>query len=501
MTRRLLLLLVVLLAPAVSADQVCSTSIMSTGGCGGSGGGTVTGPAAACDDNDIARWDGATTTVLQCSAATLSDAGVITAAGVNVTGLTASRLVVTDGSKNLASNAAMTTDTIPKAASSGASLANSTITDDGTTVTINTGTTVTTSTATSTNLVGSTGACGGGASTAANSVCLTANARTSEGTTADAFESVLAFGDHTGDQTLTETAATSTLGFVVTAPAAPANGTTVGNSLAWTASAATPNAGAGTDGAAAGGGITFTTGAAARDTSGNANGGDFTITTGAGIGTGIQGRVIVGDGTSTQPVLTGSDSDTGLNFAAGTIRLVANGVAGLTQTNTTTTVAGAINMSGTLLGAQHSTETVATSKTPSAAESNELYTNGSDVDGLTITLLDNPTVGVCYLFAVVTAVTSNSFAIVANTGETLRDGGTACGTSFAATALGSTARICAVSGGSGGQWFVMSKNGSWTCSLVIPWPLIPLIERLLRRRRRQSLRELMQMDLVAGAAK
>lgn len=51
-------------------------------------------------------------------------------------GLTASRLVVTDGSKGLASNGAITTNAIPKSASSGASLSASSISDDGSTVTL-----------------------------------------------------------------------------------------------------------------------------------------------------------------------------------------------------------------------------------------------------------------------------------------------------------------------------------------------------------------------------
>jgi hypothetical protein len=50
--------------------------------------------------------------------------------------LTASRLVVSDASKGLASNGAITTNAVPKSASSGASLAASSVSDDGTTVTI-----------------------------------------------------------------------------------------------------------------------------------------------------------------------------------------------------------------------------------------------------------------------------------------------------------------------------------------------------------------------------
>lgn len=58
------------------------------------------------------------------------------AATLSVTDLTASRLVVSDSNKKLSSNGALTTNTVPKSASSGASLADSAVSDDGTAVTI-----------------------------------------------------------------------------------------------------------------------------------------------------------------------------------------------------------------------------------------------------------------------------------------------------------------------------------------------------------------------------
>lgn len=51
--------------------------------------------------------------------------------------LTASQLVVTNGSKQLASNGAITTNNIPRSASSGATLVDSAVSDDGTTVITN----------------------------------------------------------------------------------------------------------------------------------------------------------------------------------------------------------------------------------------------------------------------------------------------------------------------------------------------------------------------------
>lgn len=152
---------------------------------------------------------------------------------------------------------------------------------------------------TGTTVVGTTSACGGGASGAANSVCLSANTITGEGATADAFETMFAFGDATADQTITWTGAASSLGAVVASPAVAAS-TTAGNSLAFTASPAI--AGSTNAGAAAGGGITLTGGAAAQLTSGNANGGGVTLAGGAGIGTGITGIVTVNTATAFRAV-------------------------------------------------------------------------------------------------------------------------------------------------------------------------------------------------------
>lgn len=339
----------------------------------------------------------------------------------------------------------------------------------------------------SASVIGTTSVCSVGAPGTANSVCLTANTLTAEGATADGFETLFAYGDATGDQTLTCTGAAASMGCVVAAPATAAS-TTVGNGLAFTASAAT--AGDTNAGAAAGGAITLTSGAAARLTSGNANGGNIVLATGAGIGTGTAGQVIVPDGVVGAPSIAFSGATTTGIFSSGGVGLVASGTqranvnanglyvapsiflganTGALDIGLVRVAANYLRISNAstglgLLGYGLSVETVATTKTPGMDESAELYTNGADVDGLTITLTNDPTVGTCFEFAIVATVTSGAFTIVANTGETLRDGASVCGTSFNGTALGNTARICAVSGGSGGQWFVMSKNGSWTCT-------------------------------------
>jgi len=76
---------------------------------GGAGTGDVVGPATATD-NAVVRYDGTTGESIQDSGVTISDTNILTAAGVLVSGLTASRACVTDGSKNLASSATTATE-------------------------------------------------------------------------------------------------------------------------------------------------------------------------------------------------------------------------------------------------------------------------------------------------------------------------------------------------------------------------------------------------------
>lgn len=73
-----------------------------------SGAGDVVGPASATD-NAIVRFDGATGKLLQNSVVLIGDTGAITGAlSLNLSGLTASEIVITDGSKNLVSAAVAT---------------------------------------------------------------------------------------------------------------------------------------------------------------------------------------------------------------------------------------------------------------------------------------------------------------------------------------------------------------------------------------------------------
>ena len=82
---------------------------------GASGG--ISGPGAAVTANSISRWNGTGGTTVKGSGAVIDDSdnitGVnkLTGATLNVSGLTASKLVFTDGSKNLISSASAVTDT------------------------------------------------------------------------------------------------------------------------------------------------------------------------------------------------------------------------------------------------------------------------------------------------------------------------------------------------------------------------------------------------------
>jgi hypothetical protein len=75
----------------------------------GAGTGDVVGPASATD-NAIVRYDLTTGKLIQNSAATIDDSGVLSTTGALLTGLTASRALVTDGSKNLTSSSTTSTE-------------------------------------------------------------------------------------------------------------------------------------------------------------------------------------------------------------------------------------------------------------------------------------------------------------------------------------------------------------------------------------------------------
>lgn len=74
----------------------------------GAGSGDFVGPASSTD-NAVCRFDGTTGKLAQNSGVTISDSDILTAVGLNASNLTASRVVVTDGSKNLASSSVSST--------------------------------------------------------------------------------------------------------------------------------------------------------------------------------------------------------------------------------------------------------------------------------------------------------------------------------------------------------------------------------------------------------
>jgi len=100
-------------------------------------------------------------------------------------------------------------------------------------------------------------------------------------------------------------------------------------------------------------------------------------------------------------------------------------------------------------------------ETTTLAQSGWVWTNTGDGDGEAITLLNDPTIGVQYCFAVDVAQT---ITVAPSTGETLYYGTDQCVASLTSNAIGSTLCVTAITGGSGAKWFTLSDTGSWTCN-------------------------------------
>lgn len=107
--------------------------------------------------DDLIVGDAVTITGAASIGGTTTAAAITASGNVTVSNATASRLATFDGSKVLTSNPAIATNAVPKSSSSGATLVASTITDDGTTVTINTATTATTTAFSTTGTLSATG--------------------------------------------------------------------------------------------------------------------------------------------------------------------------------------------------------------------------------------------------------------------------------------------------------------------------------------------------------
>lgn len=103
---RVLLILTCAFAWSSYGDVVC---VGTANSCGVGGSGTVTGPVAACTDNALPRWDGATTTALQCSDIIVTDGEAVTGVASLVTG-TLTDSALTSGRVTYATTSGLLTD-------------------------------------------------------------------------------------------------------------------------------------------------------------------------------------------------------------------------------------------------------------------------------------------------------------------------------------------------------------------------------------------------------
>lgn len=220
-----------------------------------------------------------------------------------------------------------------------------------------------------------------------------------------------------------------------------------------------------TAGAAAGGDITFTAGAAARNTSGNADAGDYEFVASAGIGTGTASQLTAGLGVAGAPAYSFiGDENTGL-YAGGADQLnfATGGTSRFQVTTSSVTITSALSGNASaseIVGFARNTNVVTTTASTSGSTSFDIYTNTGDTDGATVTLLNNPTIGVCHKFIVDAAQT---FTVVPDSGETLYMGTDQCVTSMTANATGASFEVCAFTGGSGAKWGAFGASG-WTCN-------------------------------------
>jgi len=149
----------------------------------------------------------------------------------------------------------------------------------------------------------------------------------------------------------------------------------------------------------------------------------------------------------------------GLEMYTGTPYIGLNGAYQLRDSAAVTRFSG--TGAGTTLGYTLSGQVVeanAATKAPTIVESGELYTNTGDGDGSIINLPDDPTIGTQFRVALTVAQT---VTINAAAGESIQDAGTNAA-SRAASAIGDSIHLIAVTGGSGAVWMVVSKTGTWS---------------------------------------
>lgn len=118
---------------------------------------------------------------------------------------------------------------------------------------------------------------------------------------------------------------------------------------------------------------------------------------------------------------------------------------------------GNLDLAGTrtLFGSLAVISVQTTTHTTTAAQSGYIYTNTGDTNSSTITLLNDPTIGVCHSFAVTAAFQQ---IVGPSTGETLYLNGSACGTTMSSSTVGSAVSVCAVTSGSGALWFASGSG-------------------------------------------
>lgn len=109
-------------------------------------------------------------------------------------------------------------------------------------------------------------------------------------------------------------------------------------------------------------------------------------------------------------------------------------------------------------------EAITISKTTSEREGGETYTNTGDAIGnATITLMNDPSAGIAWRFAV-TEAGGHAIIIVPPSGESLYLGTDLCQASISSSLVGATIEIRAVVGGSGGVYMSFGNVGGWSCN-------------------------------------
>lgn len=107
----------------------------------------------------------------------------------------------------------------------------------------------------------------------------------------------------------------------------------------------------------------------------------------------------------------------------------------------------------------HSVTNLTGGSSPTAAESSTIFQNAGQGASRTVTLTNDPAIGICFEGGVMAA---QSLTFAPSAGESIRDGASTGSTQITANTVGNTIRLCSITSGSGAVWLVMSKTGTWT---------------------------------------